>query len=295
MLCENPYITRGGVAASCTRCYPCRFNKRRMWTNRMVLESGAHANSCFATFTYMDEFLPEGNSLDPQHMKACIKRLRDRIKPLKIRYFLVGEYGDLTNRPHYHAAIFGLPHTAHDIVQAAWGKGHVMLGELNKKSAQYIVGYTVKKMTSKDDPRLKGRHPEFARMSLKPGIGALSIADICDSLRHEGGIKYIIDHGDVPRTLMCEGKPMPIGRYMRQKIYQNLGLYDVETGELSKAPARAELLRLYLQEMRTLYPDAYDDKGYQIKPLKEVMLAVNKQKIMNFVKRTKIFQSEKTL
>jgi hypothetical protein len=51
--------------------------------------------------------LPADGSLDVSHFQKFMKRLRDRIKPLKIRFFHCGEYGDLTRRPHYHALIFG--------------------------------------------------------------------------------------------------------------------------------------------------------------------------------------------
>jgi len=50
------------------------------------------------------------DSLIKRDVQLFIKRLRkeqDSRGSSKIKYYLVGEYGDLTKRPHYHAAIFG--------------------------------------------------------------------------------------------------------------------------------------------------------------------------------------------
>jgi hypothetical protein len=46
--------------------------------------------------TYDPEHLPEDGSLNVVHFQKFMKRLRDRIKPLKIRFFHCGEYGDKT-------------------------------------------------------------------------------------------------------------------------------------------------------------------------------------------------------
>jgi len=172
----------GSVPAGCGQCMPCRINRRRLWTHRMMLESYKHAENSFLTLTYDDEHLPARGSLDPSHTQKWLKRFRKAIAPRKVRFYLVGEYGDQSQRPHYHAALFGVGPdgivvnneycSVPDIVSRTWGKGHVMLGSLTSASAQYICGYVTKKMTSKFDPRLNGRYPEFARMSRRPGIGS---------------------------------------------------------------------------------------------------------------------------
>jgi hypothetical protein len=60
-----------------------------------------------ASFVVNNGVVPEDGSLNVAHFQKFMKRLRDRIKPLKIRFFHCGEYGDKTRRPHYHALIFG--------------------------------------------------------------------------------------------------------------------------------------------------------------------------------------------
>lgn len=198
-----------------------------------MLEAAKHAASSFATLTYADENLPEGGSLVPRDMQLWLKRLRKEVGPL--RYFLVGEYGDQTWRPHYHAALFGVgPEMALE-VQNTWGLGHTMLGTLNEQSAAYVAGYVTKKMTSEEDKRLCGRHPEFARMSLRPGIGADAMGDVAHVLFSAAGAAHVARSGDVPAILRSGGKARPLGRYLRRKLREEMGF--ATTGGQEK-PAR---------------------------------------------------------
>jgi len=151
-----------------------------------MLERGKHGDASFVTLTYSEDKVPADGSLDPDVARDWLKRLRERMRPRLLRFYLVGEYGDLTFRPHYHAALFGMPNclrgrTDHrlerccascEVIKASWGLGGIDCRELSMETAQYLVGYVGKKMTRPTDSRLAGRAPEFARMSLKPGIGA---------------------------------------------------------------------------------------------------------------------------
>lgn len=105
-----------------------------------------------------------------------------------------------------------------EFVQEAWGDGNVYLGELNKQSAQYVAGYVCKKMTGKDDIRLDGRHPEFARMSLRPGIGADFIPEVASSL-----LTHEIESEDVPSALRHGRAVYPLGRYLKAKLREHMG------------------------------------------------------------------------
>ena len=122
---------------------------------------------------------------------------------LRLRYYLVGEYGDTTERPHYHICLFGYPPCAYGQtrlfknerpccawcsgLQDTWSQGNVFSAELNELSIQYCAGYVTKKMTSHEDIRLNGRHPEFARMSNRPGIGVPALQFICEYRNVQSG------------------------------------------------------------------------------------------------------------
>ena len=138
MLCKNPYI-QDAVPFGCGQCLPCRVNKRRLWSNRIMLESMCHEDNAFVTLTYNEDNLPEKGNLVPKHLKDWQKRLRYHAN-IDLRFFSVGEYGDQTKRPHYHAAIFGFKGCASmdfncpciycKTLRASWEKGHVLNGTL---------------------------------------------------------------------------------------------------------------------------------------------------------------------
>lgn len=193
-----------------------------------MLEARCHPFSSFATLTYDNDHYPISGSLRPQDCTLFFKRLRKRLgNDRKIRYYLVGEYGDQTERAHYHAALFGVSQQEESIVHDCWGHGHTMLGTLTYDSAQYIAGYVTKKLTSPYDPRLNGRHPEFARMSNRPGIGALAVPAFANTVSTYG-LDDLEATGDVPTNYREGGQSRPLGRYLRTKLRKELNL-DEET------------------------------------------------------------------
>lgn len=294
MKCRSPFV-RGMQVFPCGQCIPCRINRRRMWTHRIMLEALKHEHSSFVTLTY--EVPPEGDTLVPKDLQDWLKRLRKEIEPQRIRYYAVGEYGDNTQRPHYHIALFGyepcrLGQSTYtrfrknccpqcDRIRDTWGNGLVYVGSLEVSSAQYIAGYVTKKMTSKSDPRLNGRYPEFARMSLKPGIGADAVWDIVSTLR-----QFDLDRTqvDVPSTLRHGKKLLPLGRYLRRKI-------RIALGRSPNAPEEA--LREYAEEVRALL--AYSRADPEGKSVAQIIKERSQGAIDAIEGRAKIFKGAKKI
>lgn len=252
-------------AFGCGQCLPCRIKKRRTWTHRILLEMLDHGekNCSFVTLTYSDERRrkvdDEIRSLNPRDLQDWLKRLRKRVatryEGRRIRFFACGEYGDQTERPHYHAALFGHPHCfgyqrisgvcpcpACSDVRETWDFGHVMVGQLTAKSAAYIAGYVTKKMTHRSDIRLGGRHPEFARMSLRPGIGVPALWTVASDM-----MRYNLElRGDVPIALRYGAKMMPLGPFMRRKLRTMVGLDEkCPQASLQDGANRLSILRAY--------------------------------------------------
>lgn len=75
-------------------------------------------------------------------------------------------------------------------------------------------------MTKATDPRLEGRAPEFARMSLKPGIGHGMMHDLASTWMEHGLDKKLVD---VPATLQHGPTQYPLGRYLRRSLRHLLG------------------------------------------------------------------------
>lgn len=197
----------------------------------MLLELGLHEASCFITLTYTVAPV----ELNPDDLQAFLKRLRSYRGPF--RFYAVGEYGSRNCRPHYHAALFGVSMSEAALIAKAW-RGHVVpckardvpldsfggvhVGELNKDSAQYLVKYVCKSVL--DRQKFAGLHPEFARMSLRPGIGGVAIASIVENLvRAHGGSIEPEDIGDVPSVVRIGKKAYPIGSHLRRKLRSALG------------------------------------------------------------------------
>ncbi len=223
MLCRSPYEVNPGSFVGCGQCLYCRINRARIWQHRMLLEELSHVKTSFATLTYNDENLPSDGNLEPLELQKFLKKLRRRYEPTKIRYFGVGEYGDLSWRPHYHLALFGVDYLDQTIVEETWSKGFTYLGDLTKESARYMSNYVTKGMTNCNVSALDGRIPEFARMSLKPGLGVPTIEKIAEKIKEHGECD-----GRVVSALFRGRKSMPLGKYLEDKLCELRGVTDVE-------------------------------------------------------------------
>lgn len=215
----------------CGQCLPCRINRRRLWTGRLLLESCLYPVSAFVTLTYDEDHVP--SQLVPRDMQLFLKRLRKKISPQKVRFYGVGEYGDISMRPHFHLIVFGLGGLVvgrHKldcscVVCGSWQKGMCHVGEVTPESIAYTVQYVTKRMTNREDKRLGGKHPEFSRMSLRPGgIGAGAVGAILESVTTKAGADYVCRVGDVPGRIRTSGRIWPLGRYLLGKLRADYGM-----------------------------------------------------------------------
>lgn len=211
---SDPERLIDGVPFPCGQCLPCRINKRRVWTHRMMLESLCYEpfDQAFVTLTYEDEHLPPGGVLVKKHLQDYIKRLRRKVEPVKLRYYACGEYGSLTHRPHYHLIIFGLGSS--NLFSDCWHFGHTFVGEVERESIQYVAGYVSKKIAYKFHDLV----PEFAVMSRKPGIGFPALEKVADLMEKPQFRQYLGLKGDIPIGLMHASKFLPFGRYLKEKL-----------------------------------------------------------------------------
>lgn len=174
-----------------------------------MMECSEHPNNWFVTLTYDDSHVPikrglclktgeyiEELNLNKPDVQKFLKRLRKRWKTHygeeNIRFYCAGEYGDDTDRPHYHICLFNLDikdleeyptknalgqqYYISKEIEEVWGMGNVRIGELTSMSAGYTARYVMKKWKGKKGAEewaanhIKER--EFALMSRKPGIGS---------------------------------------------------------------------------------------------------------------------------
>ena len=247
MLCRNPFVKdRSGkfIRLSvltgdpdlrlysqpfpCGQCLPCRINRRRVWTHRLILERTLWTDACFVTLTYDDEHLPP-HGVDKDEVQRFLKRLRKAIAPLKIRYYLCAEYGEHTLRPHYHAIFFNLSESYAQLIANCWSYGGVCVGSATPDSMQYVAGYITKKLV-KSALAKYGFAPEFSLMSRKPGLGSGVVDSIIEVLRG-----YVPDQAtsvDLPPGLLHSRRLLPFGRYLRSKIELAFGVDIVSSPQI---------------------------------------------------------------
>lgn len=291
MKCRKPFMN-GLQPCPCGQCLPCRINRRRMWKHRIMLEATQHQGNCFITLTYDDEHLPEDGSLRPRDLQLFMKLLRRRLEPQRIRFFAVGEYGDENKRPHYHAVLFGMSGCQFGqsrywkselrccdtcrLVAGVWGKGRIHVGTLEGDSAQYVCGYVIKKMTKEDDPRLEGRHPEFGRMSRRPGIGVDALFELADTL-----MKYEIAP-DIT-TLQHGRSHYPLGRFLRGRLAEMCG------EELNKKEGFDEEVLAVLDTVGRVSPFApkIGNGAWPISSVKDEIVKLGDQKVLQLEQRLK--------
>lgn len=183
----------------CGRCTGCRLERSRQWAVRIMHEAQLHEENSFLGLTFSDEHLPVDYSIDQRHMQLFMKRLRDKLEPKQVRFFLCGEYGDHGQRPHYHIILFnhaflsdrklykrtrnGDQLFTSPTLEQLWPYGFSTIGSVTFNSAAYTARYAMKKMYGEKNADYYLREhplhhfivrvkPEFLLMSRRPGIGA---------------------------------------------------------------------------------------------------------------------------
>lgn len=138
-------------------------------------------------------------------------------------------------------------------------------------------------MTAQDDVRLAGRHPEFARMSLKPGIGFDGLHEIASQLMR---FNLVDSQGDVPSALRHGSRLLPLGRYLRMNLRRMVG-------EEAKAPLKSilesEIAVQKLLEAAGVDPSPLSGE-YKDLVIKNAIMEVNEAKIPKLEGRNKIFK-----
>lgn len=165
------------MSTRCHHCEGCRFDASREMAVRIQHEASMYDNGlncAFVTLTYKDEFVPPLGALDYfGDWESFFKRIREdlRLKGIFIRYYMIGEYGDLNLRPHYHFIVFGFNfpdkyefigqdgkrYFRSSYLESFWtvprGKpmageslGYSTVGDVTFASAAYVARYCMKKV-----------------------------------------------------------------------------------------------------------------------------------------------------
>lgn len=211
-LMYNPKV----MLIPCGQCIGCRIRQREDWTTRIELEARNYPKEevWFITLTYDDDHVPgmivktgeimrkvqytwKPGEKRPESVQILLyediqkflKRLRKAYRG-KLRYFVAGEYGEQTARPHYHMILYGwkptdlenlykIHHNGYYTskwLEDLWEMGQIQIAQAVPETYRYVAGYVTKKMYEIDGKKANayyelGQTKPFACMSLKPGLG----------------------------------------------------------------------------------------------------------------------------
>jgi hypothetical protein len=193
----------------CGKCPKCIRRRINGWVFRLKEEEKNCFSSYFLTLTYAPKTVPitknGQQTLDKRDHQLFLKRLR-KFQKNKIKYYMCGEYGGKTMRPHYHYIIFNADQKN---IEKAWNKGITHYGEANIATATYTLNYLDKELKI---PVYKGdkRQKEFSCMSKGLGLSYLT-ENIVNW--HKRDLKHRM-------YLNMEGnKKIAMPKYYKEKLY----------------------------------------------------------------------------
>lgn len=187
------------IPIPCGQCIGCRLEYSKQWATRCMLEAKKYEHNYFVTLTYDNEHLPitdytdpvsgvigQSMTLVPRDHTLFMKRLRKEYGD-NIRYYMCGEYGDESLRPHFHYILFNLPLDDLKVykinsdgqplynserLQKLWPNGYVVVANVTFQTCAYVARYVTKKLTGKKADHYTRFNLErpFVRMSRRPGI-----------------------------------------------------------------------------------------------------------------------------
>lgn len=214
MNCFSPIaIQKDGMRTivPCGKCYACRINLRMQWTYRLHRELLVSHSAYFVSLSYADKYVPEMVDRDTGEICKVLRKtdLQSFIKRLrhysKFRYFAVGEYGENTNRPHYHLLIFNLSWAAARKIESTWSMGNILIGRVETASIHYCTKDMMKDKTKNAIAGVEG----FRLMSTRPPIGVNE--DIINSMLN--------NKLDNDFTVSMNGFKQAMPRYYKERIF----------------------------------------------------------------------------
>lgn len=173
------------------QCDTCRKREKKLWTTKLIAEAcsirARGLPSSFVTLTYGPD-LDDRQPLEVLYrdVQLFFKTLRNRptmtasyadrrkhsiALPKAFRYFVSGELGPATSRPHWHLVLFGVPSPPHrrdprekpwKILTDCWTHGFATWEPVTVSSMAYAACYVQKKTD---------QHENYFQFSKRPGLG----------------------------------------------------------------------------------------------------------------------------
>lgn len=205
------------IDVPCGKCNFCLQNKRKDWSFRLFEEFREALSGHFLTLTYDEEHVPIGYDCYSlckkdlmQFMKYVNAFQREKDLPV-VRYYGTGEYGTITDRPHYHVIAFNMSKLTLEEIQAGriWGKGRVYVRGVGVESIEYVTKYLIDA-----DFEHNNREKPFNIMSKRPGLGSGYLE------RKTAFNKPSEKLSECRGYVLFKGKRHKMPRYLKHKIFE---------------------------------------------------------------------------
>jgi len=256
MRCISPLtIVRNGRrdVVPCGKCNFCLATIRSDWTFRLQQEEKRSVSAHFLTLTYENPPVSESGEyeLRKEDFQLFMKKFRQE-NPHKVRYYAVGEYGTITQRPHYHAIMFNTHPVVLNRLEKIWNHGITHIGDVSTASIHYVTKYVINK-----PGEYEGREKPFALMSRRPGIG------------HD----YVNTHrawhnADMRNFVNVNGIPSRVPRYYKKKLFEDYDLKHIARQSVSASAAQYSKDLMALEKFHSDPVHYYDER---INHMHEVM------------------------
>lgn len=197
-MCNSPIILGNGQQIACRKCPLCLYRRTNDLVGRAIAESRDADTTLSVTLTYGrvdgDKDHLKANLLMYSDVQKFLKRLRK--DEYQVRYMIVGEYGDLNRRAHWHSILYfkgrspDLKLYERDWIKH-WPHGHVYTEPMTPESVSYCCKY----ITKQD----KQGGETVVRVSKKPPLGMGFFEKLAVQYVKEGLVpqKYIYSFDDV--------------------------------------------------------------------------------------------------
>lgn len=246
----------------CGTCYACLFNKQQDWVVRMLHEQSVSQCSYFVTLTYEPGFEPITSenhmTLSKNDFQLFMKRFRKNLS-CKCRFFMCGEYGPQTLRPHYHFVGFFDKFLSKEeisnLIDISWSKGFICVEDSTSRSMAYVAKYVLKGSKFYEDCE-----KPFVLMSRNPGLGHSYCEDERFDVYHLVH-PYMVENGYKKRLPRYYINQFGISEYGNNKHFE---FKDIVDSYLEKFPnlSYSEIYQTILQ----------NEKNRQIRSFKKLKL-----------------------
>lgn len=256
-------ITMEYIPLPCGKCWNCLKKRRQEWVFRLCQEFKHCLTGYFVTLTYDDAHLPLTPDGIPFLEKEVIKKFFHNFRNhlgYKIKYFGVGEYGDMFGRPHYHFILFnymGDNIMLYDEIAKHWKNGNCDIRYLSERLCNYCAKYMIKDVDYDFQDSYAIAPPFFL---FSKGLGKQFLDDPCT-------IAYLVNR---TRTLLSDGRvSIRIPRYYLEKMYQFYNMYspvdDISLKKIYQSRNSRHAKKQYERQVERYARDGLDYDAERIK------------------------------